>query len=83
MMIKQIKKMPLAAIAEKLRPQGSSSPQSDSFTEAELIRNLLTCISGFFILRNIMMPELFPKSRLSEDAEALVRFMSKGLSNEK
>ena len=83
MMIKQVKKLPLGAIVEKLRREGSSGSELGCFTEAELMQILLTCISGFFILRNIMIPELFPKSRLKEDAAAFVRFMARGMKNEK
>jgi len=83
MLAKQLKKLPLAAIVEKLKWEGSTGSESGSFTEAELIQILLTCISGFFILRNIMIPELFPKSRLKEDAAAFVRFMARGMKNEK
>jgi len=92
MLIKQIKKMPFPNIVEKLRAKESPGIPADStaasnskaagFSEAEVIQILLTCISGFFILRNVMMPELFPKSRLSEDAATLVRFITQGLKNE-
>ena len=77
MLMKQIKKMPFNAIAEKLRVE--ESPAANSLPGAQVTQILLTCISGFFFLRNIIMPELFPKSRLKEDAAALVRFINRGL----
>jgi len=80
MLIKEMKKLPLAAIAEKLRMGEGSCPRENNFSEEELIPILLTCVSGFFILRNIIVPELFPKSRLKKDAAALVRFMARGLA---
>ena len=81
MLIEQFKKMPFTAIAEKLRQGESPGPYAHSFSEAELLQILLTCMSGFFILRNIMMPELFPKNRLQNDASTLVRFINLGLGN--
>ena len=85
MLVRQIKKIPLAAVVKKLREEGSpgssaSGASGNDFSEAELTQILLTCISGFFILRNIMAPELFPKTRLKKDASALVRFINKGMS---
>jgi len=86
MMIKQVKKIPFGAIVEKLRtietsnsPMGSAPPDTN-FTEEELIQILMTNIVGFFILRNIIIPELFPKSRLKKDAATLARFINKGIS---
>ena len=83
MMLQQFKKMPFAKIAEKLRTGETSNSyiSPDSFSETDVIQILLTFMSGFFILRNIILPELFPKSRLQEDAATLVRFINQGLNN--
>jgi len=97
MLIEQLKKLPLAKIARKIRGEESSLLQASrqqaghppaensaagNFSEADVMQIMLTCITGFFILRNLMIPELFPKSRLKEDAAVLVKFISRGLSNE-
>lgn len=87
MLIKQAKKLPFAAIAEKMREIESSRlpsamPPASGFQEAEVMQILVTCIAGFFIVRNLLIPDLFPKSRLQEDAAALVRFITRGLRNE-
>ena len=76
MLIKQFKKIPFSAIVEKLR-----SVEGSGFSETEVMQFLLTCISGFFILRNVLMPDFFPKNRLKKDAAALVRFINRGLNN--
>ena len=81
MLIGQIKKMPLALIAEKMRMGKDAGSRANNFSETETIQILLTCISGFFILRSIMMPELFPKNRLKKDAVTLARFISRGFDN--
>ena len=87
MLTEQIKKMPFNEIVDKLREgeEGSGtfagSPQAINFSGTEVMQILLTCISGFFILRNIMLPELFPKDHLSNDAAVLVSFISRGLGN--
>jgi AcrR family transcriptional regulator len=76
MLIEQFKKLPLLAVAKKLS-QGKSSKK---FSETEVLNILLTCTAGFFIMRFVMMPELFPKKHLQKDAEIFLRFFSQGLN---
>ena len=79
MLIEQVKKMPFTAITQKLFPTEKSGSFKSSFSETEVQQIILTCISGFFFLRNIMMPELFSNNRLKKDAEILMRFINQGL----
>jgi len=76
MLIEQLKKLPLPAIAEKLFKGKSST----NFSETEVLNILLSCTIGFFILRLMIMPELFPKKHLKKDAETLLRFINQGLN---
>ena len=76
MLIEQFKKLPLPAIAEKLFMGKSST----DFSETEVLKILLNCTTGFFILRFVMMPELFPKKHLQKDAETFLRFVNRGLN---
>jgi AcrR family transcriptional regulator len=73
MLIEQIKKMPFNEIAEKLQPE-----ESDDFSKEDVMQIILTYVAGFFILRNIMMPELFAENRLQKDAKTLALFISRG-----
>ena len=76
MLIKQFKKLPLQAIAKKLVQEKNSI----NFSETEVLKIMLTCTAGFFIMRFVMMPELFPKKHLHKDAETFLRFVNQGLS---
>ena len=91
MLIEQVKKMPLPGIAKKL-----NVGKELKLSGADVIQLLLTCLFGFFVLRNVMMPELFPEAgrlrksasppkagRLQADAAMLVRFIDRGLTSEK
>ncbi|MCL2209289.1 MAG: TetR/AcrR family transcriptional regulator [Treponema sp.] len=79
MLLEQFNKLPFNMLAEKL---GAMETQS-GLGETDTVKIIITCITGFLFLRNIMLPELFPKSRIKEDAAALARFMSRGLGSEK
>jgi AcrR family transcriptional regulator len=76
MLVEQFKKLPLLAVAKKLS-QGKSSKK---FSETEVLNILLSCIAGFFVLRFMIMPELFPKKHLQKDAETFLKFINNGLN---
>jgi AcrR family transcriptional regulator len=76
MLIEQFKKLPLPAVAEKL----SKGKSSTNFSETEVLKILLSCTAGFFILRFMIMPELFPKKHLQKDAETFLKFINHGLN---
>ena len=76
MLIEQFKKLPLPAIAEKLFMGKSLT----NFSETEVLKILLSCTAGFFLVRFMMMPELFPKKHLQKDAETFLRFINRGLN---
>ena len=76
MLIEQFKKLPLSAIAEKLFMGKSLT----NFSETEVLKILLSCTAGFFLVRFMMMPELFPKKHLQKDAETFLRFINRGLN---
>jgi AcrR family transcriptional regulator len=75
MLIAQIQKMPLDKIVGKVKASGVSD-----FSETDITQILLTCIAGFFFLRNIMMPELFQKNEQQDDIATMVRFINRGIS---
>jgi len=79
MLFKQFNKLPFNMLAEKL---GVTETQN-GFNETDTVKIIIACITGFIFLRNIMMPELFPKNRINDDAAALARFMSRGLGSAK
>ena len=91
MLMEQIKKMPINEIVKKMRAvekPGLTGEKSDcagkkpDYSETDVMQILLSCMVGFFFLRNMMMPELFPANRLQKDVETLVRFMDRGLRAE-
>jgi AcrR family transcriptional regulator len=76
MLVEQFKKLPLLAVAKKL----SHGKSSKKISETEILNILLSCIAGFFVLRFMIMPELFPKKRLQKDAETFLKFLNHGLN---
>jgi len=84
MLFEQFKKMPLKKIAEKLNMiQTNFAEIKSDFNETDIIKIVISCISGFFVFRVMMFPEIFPESQIKNDAEILARFISRGLTNTK
>ncbi|MCL2833839.1 MAG: TetR/AcrR family transcriptional regulator [Treponema sp.] len=79
MLVTQIKKLPLKDVAEKLRALDRGTEQI-KFSEGDIIRILITCIAGFFVLRNIVAPELFADVRPKKDLAAFIKFISRGIT---
>jgi len=77
MLLEQFKKMPLDMIAKKL----ITAETRNDFNETDIINIIISCISGFFLFRIMVFPEIFPDNKIKEDAEVLVRFMSRGLGS--
>jgi hypothetical protein len=75
-LIEQFKKLPLLAVAKKL----SRGKSSKKYSETEVLNILLSCIAGFFVLRFMIMPELFPKKHLQKDAKVFLKFVNNGLN---
>ncbi|MCL2265822.1 MAG: TetR/AcrR family transcriptional regulator [Treponema sp.] len=79
MLLEQFKKMPLDMIAKKLM---IIETQCD-FNETDIMNLIISCISGFFLFRIMVFPENFSENQIKNDAEVLVRFMSRGLGSTK
>jgi len=79
MLLEQFKKMPIDMIAKKLI---STEIQSD-FDETDITNLIISCISGFFLFRIMVFPEIFPENKIKNDAAVLARFMSRGLGSAK
>jgi AcrR family transcriptional regulator len=77
MFIEQIQKLPFSEMVEKINPNKISG-----FSKTDIIQLVWSSVIGFFFLRNIIAPELFPKNQLQEDVSNLARFINNGLHNE-
>ena len=77
MLLEQFKKLPLDMIAKKL----ISIEANSDFDETEIMNLIISCISGFFLFRIMVFPEIFPENKIKNDAAVLARFMSRGLGN--
>jgi len=77
MLLEQFKKLPLDMIAKKL----ISIEANSDFDETEIMNLIISCISGFFLFRIMVFPEIFPENKIKNDAAVLARFMSRGLGS--
>jgi len=87
MLLEQFKKLPIDMIAKKMitTQTGFANPvcaeAHSDFNETDIMNLLISCISGFFLFRIMVFPEIFPENKIKNDAAVLVRFMSRGLGS--
>jgi len=82
MLFEQFKKMPFNMIAKKLiTTQTGFAETHNDFNETDMINIIMTCLTGFFFTRIMIFPEIYLEKQIKNDAEVLVRFMSRGLES--
>jgi len=82
MLFEQFKKMPFNMIAKKLiTTQTGFTETHNDFNETDMINIIMTCLTGFFFTRIMIFPEIYLEKQIKNDAEVLVRFMSRGLES--